>query len=55
MSDASINPTSLTRFAWLSIAAAVLTIGLKFTAYLLTGSIGLFSDAIESIVNLLGA
>lgn len=55
MSDASINPTSLTRFAWLSIAAAVLTIGLKFIAYLLTGSIGLFSDAIESIVNLLGA
>jgi cation diffusion facilitator family transporter len=55
MSDTSINPTSLTRFAWLSIAAAVLTIGLKFTAYLLTGSIGLFSDAIESIVNLLGA
>ena len=45
---------SLTRFAWLSIAAAVVTIGLKTTAYFLTGSVGLLSDAIESIVNLVG-
>lgn len=47
--------SSLTRFAWLSIAAAVTTIVLKSVAYLLTGSIGLLSDAVESIVNLLGA
>lgn len=46
---------SLTRFAWLSIAAAVATIFLKTTAYFLTGSIGLLSDAIESLVNLAGA
>ena len=45
---------SLTRFAWLSIAAALLTIGLKTVAYLLTGSVGLLSDAIESLVNLVG-
>ncbi len=45
---------SLTRFAWLSIAAAVLTIGLKGAAYMLTGSVGLLSDAIESLVNLVG-
>lgn len=45
---------SLTRFAWLSIGAALLTIGLKTAAYLITGSVGLFSDAIESLVNLLG-
>ena len=45
----------LTRFAWLSIAAAVLTIGLKTGAYLLTGSVGLLSDALESIVNLVAA
>jgi len=45
---------SLTRFAWLSIAAALLTIGLKTAAYLLTGSVGLLSDAIESFVNLVG-
>ncbi len=47
--------SSLTRYAWLSIAAAVLTIGLKAAAYLLTGSVGLLSDALESMVNLVGA
>ena len=47
--------SSLTRFAWLSIAAAVLTIGLKTAAYLITDSIGLLSDALESVVNLVGA
>lgn len=45
---------SLTRFAWISIAAAVVTIGLKSAAYLLTGSVGLYSDALESLVNLVG-
>ncbi len=45
----------LTRFAWLSIAAALITIVLKTTAYLLTGSVGLLSDAVESVVNLAGA
>lgn len=45
---------SLTRFAWLSIAAALATIGLKTAAYLLTGSVGLLSDAVESFVNLVG-
>jgi cation diffusion facilitator family transporter len=33
---------------------AVATIGLKIAAYLLTGSVGLLSDAIESLVNLAG-
>lgn len=46
---------SLTRFAWLSIATAILTILLKGVAWKLTGSVGLLSDAIESIVNLAGA
>jgi len=45
---------SLTRFAWLSIGAALLTIGLKTGAYLITGSVGLLSDAVESLVNLVG-
>ncbi|MFO1512581.1 MAG: cation diffusion facilitator family transporter [Verrucomicrobiota bacterium] len=49
-----MNRSSLTRFAWLSIAAAVLTIGLKTAAYLITGSVGLLSDAVESVVNLIG-
>ena len=46
---------SLARFAWLSIAAALITISLKTTAYLLTGSVGLLSDAMESFINLAGA
>ena len=46
---------SLTRYAWLSIAAAIVTIGLKTYAYLLTGSVGLLSDAAESVVNLVAA
>jgi cation diffusion facilitator family transporter len=47
--------SSLKRFAWLSIAAAVTTIALKTVAYLVTGSVGLLSDALESVVNLIGA
>ena len=46
---------SLARFAWLSIAAALVTIGLKTLAYRLTGSVGLLSDALESLVNLAAA
>ena len=49
------NRSSLTRYAWLSIAAAIVTIGLKSLAYGLTGSVGLLSDAVESLVNLLAA
>ena len=49
------TPIPLTRFAWLSIAAAVTTIVLKAAAYLFTGSVGLLSDALESIVNLVSA
>ncbi|MCA9916971.1 MAG: cation transporter [Anaerolineales bacterium] len=45
----------LTRYAWLSIATAVFTIGLKAVAYWLTGSVGLLSDALESGVNLVTA
>lgn len=46
---------TLTRYAWLSIAAAVLTISLKAGAYYVTGSVGLLSDALESIINLVAA
>ena len=42
-------------FVCISIAAAVVTIVLKAVAYLLTGSVGLLSDALESFVNLVGA
>lgn len=50
----SATPT-LTRFAWLSIGAAIVTIGLKLIAWKLTGSVGLLSDAMESVVNLVAA
>jgi cation diffusion facilitator family transporter len=42
-------------YAWLSIATAIVTILLKGTAWWLTGSTGLLSDAMESFVNLAGA
>lgn len=50
-----VESPSLARFAWLSVLAAILTIALKTVAYLLTGSVGLLSDALESLVNLVGA
>ena len=49
------QPVPLTRYAWLSIAAALVTITMKSAAYLLTGSVGLLSDALESTVNLAAA
>jgi cation diffusion facilitator family transporter len=48
-------PADLTRFAWLSIAAALTTLSLKATAAWMTGSVGLLSDAAESVVNLVAA
>ncbi|MBW3086275.1 Ferrous-iron efflux pump FieF [Austwickia sp. TVS 96-490-7B] len=45
----------LTRYAWLSIAAAIATIAMKTLAYLVTDSVGLLSDAAESVVNLVAA
>ena len=40
------------RYACYSIIASILTLTLKFTAYGVTGSVGLLSDALESLVNL---
>src|SRR5256885_15047930 len=53
--DETMKPTSLARFAWLSIATALATIALKAVAYAMTGSVGLLSDALESLVNLVAA
>jgi cation diffusion facilitator family transporter len=50
-----VAPRDLTRFGWLSIAAALATLGMKLVAWLLTGSVGLLSDALESTVNLAAA
>src|SRR3984893_18496163 len=46
---------SLGSYMYLSIAAAVVTMGVKFMGYFLTGSVGLFSDAAESVVDLVAA
>lgn len=49
------DPSTLYRFMYLSIGAAILTIALKAAAALITGSVGLLSDALESSVNLVAA
>lgn len=50
-----MQTSPLKKFIYLSIAAAVATILLKFLAFYLTNSIGLLSDALESCVNLAAA
>jgi len=45
----------LRRFAWLSVVTAATTISLKLLAWKVTGSVGLLSDALESLVNLAAA
>lgn len=55
MNQETAKGWSARSYALLSVVAAVLTIGLKLSAYLLTGSVGLFSDAAESLVNLVAA
>ncbi len=42
---------SATRLAAASIAVGILVLGIKFLAWGLTGSVALFSDALESVVN----
>ncbi len=51
----SLFPFKLTKFAYLSLAAAILTLGLKTTAYIWTNSIGILSDALETIINLISS
>jgi cation diffusion facilitator family transporter len=50
-----MDRAGLSGFAWLSIGAAVTTIVLKLVAWWLTASVGLLSDAMESLVNLAAA
>ncbi len=49
------EPVRLHTFLWLSIFAALATMGLKLAAWGLTGSVSLLSDALESVVNLAAA
>ncbi len=46
---------SLSSYAWLSIAAAIITIGLKVSVYFYTNSVSFLSDALESFINLAAA
>lgn len=49
---AHMSRSHLSRYAWLSIGAAVVTMAMKATAFALTGSVALLSDALETVVNL---
>jgi cation diffusion facilitator family transporter len=46
---------TLERYAWLSLSAAVVTVALKTYAWYITGSVGLLSDALETVVNIAAA
>jgi len=46
---------SLTRYAWLSVFAAITVLALKLAAWKLSGSVALLSDALETCTNLGGA
>ena len=49
------TPVDLSKFAVLSIGAALVTIVLKTASWWVTGSVGLLADAAESLVNLVAA
>ena len=51
----STSHKSLAAYGWLSFAAAIVTIALKTYAWWLTDSVGLLSDALESLINLVAA
>lgn len=55
VSAGTAGKVSLIGYAWISIAAAIATIALKTVAWRLTASVGLLSDALESLVNLVSA
>jgi cation diffusion facilitator family transporter len=57
LEDAAVGAgePQLARLLWLAVAAAVVTITLKTAAWLATDSVGLLSDAAESLVNLVAA
>lgn len=55
MSAEHLEQRSRVRIALLSITAGVAVLGLKYLSFLLTGSVALKSDAIESVVNVVAA
>ena len=55
MSAEHAEQNSRIRIAVLSIVAGIVILGIKYLAYVLSGSVALKSDAIESIVNVVAA
>ena len=49
------HTADVSRVAAASIAVALAVMGIKYLAYLKTGSVALYSDALESIVNVVTA
>ena len=55
MTMATTQPTNTLALAACSIAVSLIVLGLKYLAFALTGSIALYSDALESIINVVTA
>lgn len=53
--DAPVSSGYLERFLWLSLSTAIVILAIKIAAAALTNSIGLWSDALESTVNVVAA
>ncbi len=51
----AVSTSKIAGLAAASIAVALVVMGIKYVAYLVTGSVALYSDALESIVNVLAA
>lgn len=54
-SGGRLGESKLSRIALASIAVAIAVMALKYAAYLVTGSVAIYSDALESIVNVVTA
>jgi cation diffusion facilitator family transporter len=54
-SEQGAQPTSILTLAAGSIAVSLVVLGLKYMAFALTGSVALYSDAVESIINVVTA
>lgn len=55
MSEQTAKPTNILKLAAGSIVVSLVVLGLKYLAYALTGSVAFYSDAIESIINVVTA
>ncbi|GBQ42235.1 cation diffusion facilitator family transporter [Komagataeibacter europaeus] len=49
------NTNTKIRAAWCSVVVSIIALGMKYAAWRVTGSIALYSDAIETIINVVSA